>query len=269
MKKAREVIRIREELCVGCGLCVNDCIRESLSLQEGKAAAGGGECNACGHCYAICPTGAVVYADGREIPQPEGALPAAEDLEWLMKNRRSVRHFLPQPVPREDLEKILDVGRYAPTARNAQNVTFRIFTDALPELEREIDEALLRRQGEQPQGEVIREGYMFRGAPCAILICSKTPVNAAVAAAYMELYAEAMGYGTVYVGRLITALRQIPGLRERMGLSVEEEPVACLVMGKAAVCYHRVPERESVKIFPKTIKSVESIDNSDHVRVLS
>jgi len=252
MKKAWEVIRIREELCVGCGLCVNDCIRDSVFLRDGKAVAGDGECNVCGHCYAICPTGAVTYADGREVLQPEGTMPDATDVEWLMKNRRSVRHFLPEPVPQEDLERILDVGRYAPTARNAQNVRFRILRDVLPELETEIDEALLclqRQQGGEPQGEVIREGYIFRGAPCAILICSETPVNAAIAAAYMELYAETLGYGAVYVGRLITALRQIPGLRERMGLGEEDAPVTCLALGKPAVRYPRVPDREAVKTF--------------------
>lgn len=250
MKTAREMIRIERELCVGCGLCVNDCIRRSVFLQDGKAAVGGGACNACGHCYAICPCGAVSYADGRDVPQPVGAMPAADDMEWLIKNRRSVRHFLTNEISQEDLEKILEVGRYAPAARNARDVTFRVLTDCLPQLEMEIDEALLRlqrEQGQSSQDEVIREGYIFRGAPCAILISGKTPSNGFIAAAYMELYAQTLGYGALYVGRLITALCQIPALREKVGLSEDEEPVTCLVLGKPAVCYCRVPKREVAK----------------------
>ena len=251
MKKANEVIRIDGTLCIGCGLCADDCIRESILLVEGKAVVGDGECNNCGHCGAICPVGAVAYADGEDVPQPAGRMPAEEDVEWMMKHRRSVRHFLPEPVPQEDIEKILDLGRYAPTARNAQNVSFRILTESIGPLETFLDEKLLQLQqasGEAPQGERIRDGYIFRGAPCAVLVCSKTPANALISAAYMELYAASMGYGGVYVGRLITALRQIPELREKIGLSAEDEPVTCFAFGRPAVRYQRVPRREPADI---------------------
>lgn len=44
----------------------------------------------------------------------------------LMKTRRSIRKFLPDPVPREDIEKLLDAAASAPSGGNKQNWFFII-----------------------------------------------------------------------------------------------------------------------------------------------
>lgn len=49
-------------------------------------------------------------------------------IELLMK-RRSVRAFQDKPVVKADLEAIVNVARYAPTARNVQPWEFVIITD--------------------------------------------------------------------------------------------------------------------------------------------
>ena len=56
------MIQINQELCIGCGQCVKDCISHRLSLENGKAAISK-ECIYCGHCTAICPVGAVSNPD--------------------------------------------------------------------------------------------------------------------------------------------------------------------------------------------------------------
>ena len=38
----------------------------------------------------------------------------------LVKKRRSVRRFKPDPVPDEDIEKIIDAARWAPSGFNTQ-----------------------------------------------------------------------------------------------------------------------------------------------------
>lgn len=43
--------------------------------------------------------------------------------------RHSVRKFDPKPIPRDVLEKIVDAGRLAPTARNEQPWEFVVVTD--------------------------------------------------------------------------------------------------------------------------------------------
>lgn len=47
-----------------------------------------------------------------------------------LKTRRSVRQYKPDPVPREVLEDLVDCGRLAATAVNAQPWEFVVVTDA-------------------------------------------------------------------------------------------------------------------------------------------
>lgn len=52
-----------------------------------------------------------------------------EDMLNLAKRRRSVRYFEDRPVPRELLDKVVDVARYAPTACNRLPYSFRVIDD--------------------------------------------------------------------------------------------------------------------------------------------
>lgn len=53
-------LRVRNELCVGCGLCVESCPRGAISLQSGQAQINPIKCNRCGLCLDVCPRGAIV-----------------------------------------------------------------------------------------------------------------------------------------------------------------------------------------------------------------
>ena len=53
----------------------------------------------------------------------------AHDLIRVIKERRSIREYLPKPIPREVLEDILDCGRLAPSARNIQPWLFVVSTE--------------------------------------------------------------------------------------------------------------------------------------------
>jgi len=47
----------------------------------------------------------------------------------VIKNRYSCRKFLDRPIPKELIEKLIDAGRFAPTARNIQPWEFIVITD--------------------------------------------------------------------------------------------------------------------------------------------
>jgi 2-oxoglutarate ferredoxin oxidoreductase subunit delta len=58
------MIVIEEDLCKGCGLCVDACPKDILKIDEGKRNAGGyhpvgitlqDECISCALCAEICP----------------------------------------------------------------------------------------------------------------------------------------------------------------------------------------------------------------------
>jgi MinD superfamily P-loop ATPase len=52
-------IRIREEVCDGCGTCARACRFGALSLEGGKARADLRNCEGCGFCVLVCPRKAI------------------------------------------------------------------------------------------------------------------------------------------------------------------------------------------------------------------
>ncbi len=52
------------------------------------------------------------------------------DIIDIIKSRRSVRKFTPEPVADEIIEKILEAGRWAPSGLNNQPWRFGVVTDA-------------------------------------------------------------------------------------------------------------------------------------------
>jgi len=51
------------------------------------------------------------------------------EFEQVVRKRRIVRHFTPQPVSRESLERILDLARHSPSAGFTQGQSFVVVTD--------------------------------------------------------------------------------------------------------------------------------------------
>ena len=59
-----------------------------------------------------------------------------EDLLRLARERRSVRWFQPKPVPRDLIDKAIEVARFSPSACNRQPFEFRVFDK--PELVQQV-----------------------------------------------------------------------------------------------------------------------------------
>ncbi|HAH57147.1 MAG: nitroreductase family protein [Lentimicrobiaceae bacterium] len=121
-KEAAE-ISVNADECNACGLCVNICGDLSLKMENGvarKSETAIFGCIGCGHCMAVCPTGAIEI-HGREIsPADIFDLPAKESAATyeqvisLFERRRSIRTFKDQDVEAEVIEKILKAAKTAP-----------------------------------------------------------------------------------------------------------------------------------------------------------
>lgn len=130
--------RIDEALCTGCGLCVEVCPHDTITMKGKKAAVTGTESLNCGHCAAVCPAGAVQVAaldpalsifktfQSRDswLPHGQGNI---QDLLQIMQSRRSCRNFhTEKPVPKDLLEDLVKIGVSAPSGSNCQMWTFTL-----------------------------------------------------------------------------------------------------------------------------------------------
>jgi ferredoxin len=57
------VTEVYANTCISCGLCVDVCPRDAVTLTPGGVVIDPDECTACGQCYPVCPVNAV--ADSR------------------------------------------------------------------------------------------------------------------------------------------------------------------------------------------------------------
>lgn len=46
---------INQEKCIGCGVCVNSCPVDAISIKDGKAIIDQNRCTFCGNCFSACP----------------------------------------------------------------------------------------------------------------------------------------------------------------------------------------------------------------------
>jgi nitroreductase len=89
-------------------------------------------CNLCGHCVALCPTGAITHhkMDMENFAKVEKGIDLDfEGFRSFVRNRRSHRIFEDRQVPREHLGKLVDLCRYAPTGSNRQTVEITVIQD--------------------------------------------------------------------------------------------------------------------------------------------
>ena len=131
---------IDRDRCIGCGLCIPVCPKQTLGIEDGKAIVQGAESLNCGHCAAACPADAIrVEAVDPRLSQfqtftadtrwlPHGRFDTAT-LVNLMGSRRSCRNFSDRPVERPFLEDLVKAGITAPSGSNCQPWTFTILPD--------------------------------------------------------------------------------------------------------------------------------------------
>ena len=240
--KNKHQIRINPETCIGCGLCRKDCPAGNIRIKDKKAKVITQDCIMCGHCVAICPKAAVSMT-GFEEPPEEIEKPAALDPGELLraiKTRRSIRQFTKRRVEPELIAQIIEAGRLTPTGGNAQTVSFIVLNERLLPLMKLVN-PIARRMS-------IDDHFFFKKAPAAIVIVAPSQVDGALAAANMELMAEACGLGVLYSGFFSMAANWSRPLRRLLGLKRKERAVTTLVLGYSAVNYRRTAQKEKAGV---------------------
>ncbi len=147
--------------CNGCGRCVATCPIQLLMLNSDNKCRSNERydafrCITCQNCMAVCPANAI-YIDGAyrvhggfwenaplfdqktmTWPDPlvsgheksfEAQASELNEVEKVIYNRRSIRLYKKKQVPVELIHRIIEAGRYAPSAGNNQPWKFIVIQD--------------------------------------------------------------------------------------------------------------------------------------------
>jgi nitroreductase len=98
------------------------------------------------------------------------------EFEDVVRKRRMVRHFKPDPIEPEALERILDLSRRAPSAGNTQGQSLVVVTD--PETRKAVGEIC----GEREYASRFKHHWISE-APVQIIACTSEK-------AYKDRYSE-------------------------------------------------------------------------------
>jgi len=146
-----------------------------------------------GNRFGFCVTN---HVEG--IYSPLSLLQRVEEKVFVMdvfeaiKTRRSIRKFLPKPIPNEKLKTILEAGRLAPSAGNRQPWFFVVVKDL--KRKRALAEAA---------------GYQMFIADAGVIVVALGDSEASprwfrqdpmIAVEHMVLAATSLGYGTCWIG---------------------------------------------------------------------
>jgi ferredoxin len=66
------MVHVDNNLCTGCGICLDACTRGAISLTDSAAHIDQSLCNSCGRCIDLCLTGAIIPSENGSGPPPEG-----------------------------------------------------------------------------------------------------------------------------------------------------------------------------------------------------
>lgn len=261
------VLTVDEKTCTQCGLCAAICPGGMFVFREGAypRLVSGAEnfCIRCGHCVAVCPTGSLTHVDIPVEQCPEIDRAIEVDLQHcgqLIKSRRSIRLYKDSPVPREVIEKIVDIARYAPTGHNEQGVRWLVVDtkDKLQQFERigadwmrDIINKNRRMAAMFPNIlKRIEAGHHFflRDAPVLVVAYSGEnallgSINCTIALSYFDLAAKSAGLGCCWAGFFMMAANSFPALRKAIALPEGHKVHGALMAGYPKYEYRRIPVR--------------------------
>ena len=147
-------------------------------------------------------------------------LPSPEAVLSLLKSRRSIRRYRPDPVLDEMVEQLLEAGRWAPSASNRQPWDFIVVRD----------EAIRQQVAQHAAFYFIRWAHAAV-APLLIVLCGDARnrfyrqflhEDIGLAGSQIMLQAKALGLGTCWLGgidrKAIAATLKLPEHLEVVGL---------------------------------------------------
>ena len=265
-----DFINVNYEQCTKCGICVEVCPNDTLTMAEVGPVIAKDSCMECGHCVAICPVGVL---DNKKTPKQETvpvAIPVidADTASAFLRSRRSIRCYKEDTVERNKIVSLLDVARMAPTAINTQGVSYHVIDDK--DVLKNIIEVVVTWMetlitAKNPLGLYFK-GYVdryrqegkdviLRGAPGLILATIDKAMlprgrdNARFALTYAELYANTINLGTCWAGIVEACfVAEYKPLLELVTLGHNKVVAGALMVGYPKYKFKRTVSRKALNI---------------------
>jgi len=270
-----KTIAVDLEKCNRDGICVMACptnVIEMGSTDEVPHVTPDFEayCLDCGHCAAVCPTGAFSLSwlkSGQCPPVLRELALSTEQTEQFLRSRRSIRNFKDKPVERHKLEKLLEIACYAPSAKNNQPWHWTVVEDPAEtrRLAGMVIDWMRNVIKKNPQQAELRglprvvaawdggEERICRGAPHIIVVHGDKDYgfgaeDGALALSYLELYAPAIRLGSCWGGYFYSAVNAYPPLFEALGLPAGHKAFGAVMVGYPKLKYQRLPLRNAPRV---------------------
>ncbi|MDD5337893.1 MAG: nitroreductase family protein [Dehalococcoidales bacterium] len=266
------IVEINKETCTKCNACAIICGANLIIPRENdypRFFPNGDEfCMRCGHCVGICPTGSLTHKEFplENCPPIDKTLePSFKQVAQLIKSRRSIREYQDKPVPREEIEKIIDVARYAPTGHNMQEVQWLVIDDKekLKEMTAiGVDWFRSMAEGDAPWAVEMKGvvkmhelgiNIFLRNAP--VVVCTIAEMNSpiaaidgVIAASYFDLAAKAAGLGCCWNGFFQMAAQSFPAMVKAVALPKGMRIYGAMMVGYPVFKYQRIPPRKEARI---------------------
>ncbi len=251
------MIQIDQELCIGCGQCLEVCASRILTRREdGKVENPGKSCIECLHCGGMCPAGAISYDGEPVVKETIDKIFGLEDLESVERalyQRRSYRIFQDKEVPDEWILRALQAADWGASASNTHPLRWIVVKNA--KLRDEVMDTILNYLKENHEQENlirnIENGYnpvVGINGTLLIAYCAKDAWNpeqdTAIGITNAELVLQAAGIGTCWGGFLRRFINRIPGLKELLHIPEDHNVHGTLMIGYPdQTPYRHVPER--------------------------
>jgi nitroreductase len=223
-------------------------------------------CHECGHCIAVCPEDAILHGDFGDMPIEIDSIPndqatiPYENMLNMMRTSRSIRHYKPDPVPRDVLEKVIDAMRYAPTSSNLRTEKYVVISNIglLHQVSESVIHEMLRNPGVRATYEQAFEFYQQRfknavyfDAPHLIIAYSQLDMdqedtNIGICLTYGRFAAETLGLGTCWNGWTQIALKSNKDLQKMTG--AKGARFGAIAVGYPDVKFYRTAPRSMPKV---------------------
>ena len=266
-------INIDEDICISCGVCARVCPCGTIvqNKEEKPKINEEARCIACGQCDAFCPTEAVECEYTGDYPARDfdGVREiSSKELARCFQRRRTIRHYKSNPIPREKIEEILEVVRYAPTGGNVQPVHWTIISDQ--EKLKVIGEAVAKylkmaaeKMPDSPYKEIAKnmaaayeDGHnvITWGAPHLVAVSTDMTAisgdaDGIIALSWFEIALQTYGLGAVWLGLLKMAALNSPEIMKLLAIPEKTKLQYTMVFGEPSMKVQKIPKRNVAKVY--------------------